>query len=141
MIEGKKGAVSMRKVLIGIGVFVLLVAGVGFGLKFWTRDQISTTAQVIDLLNPFVTQETVYVQTTSRYAQRYKDSTGNSMDYAYDTVSYNAQGQARTIRYTAFGKKIKPNHYLAITTKGQNVRQWAEVAWRNIPSAAQVKLK
>lgn len=81
------------------------------------------------------------MQTTSRYAQRYKDSTGNSMDYAYDTVSYNAQGQARTIRYTAFGKKIKPNHYLAITTKGQNVRQWAEVAWRNIPSAAQVKLK
>ena len=110
MIEGKKGAVSMRKVLIGIGVFVLLVAGVGLGLKFWTRDQTSTTAQVIDLLNPFVTQETVYVQTTSRYAQRYKDSTGNSMDYAYDTVSYNAQGQARTIRYTAFGKKIMPNN-------------------------------
>lgn len=131
----------MRKFLIGIGVFIVAVVGLGFGLKFWTTGQTTNTAMVIDLFNPFVTQETVYVKTTSQYAHKYQDSTGSGTNYAYDTVSYNAQGQARKLRYTAFGKRIKPDRYLAIVTKGQDVRHWAEVAWHDIPAAAQKQLK
>lgn len=131
----------MRKFFVGLGVTVLIIVGVGFGLSVWTKNSTSTTAQVVDLLNPFVREETVYVKTTRQYDHHFRDSADGTTNYAYNTTSYNAQGNPRQLQYTAFGRKVRAGHYLKITTKGQDVRQWAAVSWNEIPSKAQDHLK
>ena len=135
----------MKKKII---LYVTLFLGLAFlfyGTPLITKNKTSDTAMILDLFNPFVKNTEVYVKTTDEFVDTYK-ATGNDVSinskeeeethYVYVTTSYNEKGKKRKLKYVSFGKKLMPNKYLKITTKGQDVRKWEEVEKSEVPKKA-----
>ncbi|MEG0550696.1 MAG: YxeA family protein [Vagococcus sp.] len=129
-----------RSYILFIGLFILL-GGVFFGSPLLTKNNTSDAAMVIDLFNPFVKNTEVYVKTTDDYVTTYKSGGSDKDNYVYETVSVNEKGQKRELKYVSFEKKLSPNKYLKVTTKGQDVRRWAEVEKSEVPEKTLKELK
>lgn len=115
---------------------ILVVIGLGFCVTpLLTHDQTTTAAQVLDLVNPVVPEETVYVSTRNSAVQWHANNHGG-LDYRYEVTSYTAQGMARKLELDASDKPIDANTYLAVVTKGQTVLRWHAVKRAQVPASA-----
>lgn len=131
-----------KKVILYVGLFLGL-AFLFYGTPMITKNKTSDAAMVIDLFNPFVKNTEVYVKTTDEYVDTYKSAgvKDEELNYVYQTTSYNEKGKKRQLKYVSFGKKLTPNKYLRLTTKGQDVRHWEEVDQKEVPKEALEQLK
>lgn len=130
----------MKNIFIRIVGICLTIIAVLFITPIFTKNNLSTQAMVIDLVNPAVKKEEVYLLTTDRYHHTQKNNVDQTKDYVYHDTSYTPAGKERTLSYTSFGKKLTPYKYLKLTTKGQCVRKWEEVSLEEVPKDALNKL-
>lgn len=118
---------------------IILVLGIGAAiLPGLTKNKHSEIAMAADNVNPLVKTETVYASTNAKPVRHYIGGGGED-EYVYQLLTYNAQGQARTLTFDAQWK-LKPNKYLKISTKGQNVESWGKVARADVPSGVRQNL-
>ena len=127
----------MRKKAIIYTISFLGMAFIFFGTPLITKNNTSDTARVLDLFNPFVKNKEVYVKTTDKYIDTYKSNgSDKELNYVYVTTSYDKRGKTRELKYVSFGKKLTPDKYLKVKTKGQDVRKWEEVTKEEVPEKA-----
>lgn len=131
----------MKKSYVLFASLFILLGALFFGSPLLTKNNTSDAAMVIDLFNPFVKNTEVYVKTTEDYVTTYKSEGSDKENYVYETVSVNEKGKKRELKYVSFEKKLTPNKYLKITTKGQDVRRWAEVERSEVPEKALKEIK
>lgn len=108
-----------------IGLFVVL--------KFYTTNNTSESAAIIDLMNPIVHEELFYTKTKTEIAYGYPDAVSKVENYAYIQECYNQEGQKKILKFVSFGKKLKANCFLKISSKGQYIRFWEEVEASQLP--------
>lgn len=126
----------MKKKVIFYASLFLGLAFLFYGTPLITKNKTSDTAIVLDLLNPFVKNTEVYLKTSDNYVDTYKSNGEEDTNYVYITTTYNEKGKKRRIKYVSFGKKLTPNKYLKVTTKGQDVRRWEEISKEEVPKKA-----
>ncbi|MFD1419352.1 YxeA family protein [Lactiplantibacillus songbeiensis] len=122
----------MKKLLIGLLVLIGLGAGALFGSSVLTKNSGSELSMALDNVNPFVKTTTVY-GLTNETVKHGKGQMGEDI-YTYRLQTYDAQGHARTLTFTA-DKRLKLKHYLKIETKGQNVETWEGVTQAVVPTS------
>lgn len=121
-----------RKTILFISLLIFLLT-IFYGTPLLTRNKTSTTASMLDLLNPFVKSSEVYLKTTNDYLAIYEDAVDGTTNYVYEGISINKLGSSRKLTYISFGKSLKPNKFLKLKIKGQNVREWEEVTKKELP--------
>ena len=108
----------------------------------FTRNRTSTGAMLVDLINPFVQESFLYVETSATYQTSFQDATDSRQtNYEYETTGFDRRGQARKIKYTSFGRELTAQRYLKLTIKGQSVRYFEEVPVADLPPQALAQLK
>jgi len=90
----------------------------------------------VDNVNPLVKRETVYASTSVKPKNSFIGG-GGEKEYTYQLMTYNRNGQARKLTFLSQWR-LKPDKYLAITTKGQNVETWK--ATQRVPDEAKSNL-
>lgn len=131
----------MKKSQILFLVLFLVLGGLFFGSPLLTKNRTSDTAMVMDLLNPFVKNSTVYIKTTDEFISTYKSQGSDEKNYVYETNSCTEKGNTRILKLISFEKKLAPNKYLKVTIKGQDVRRWEEIEKAKVPEKALKKLE
>ncbi|MBP1040771.1 YxeA family protein [Vagococcus sp. BWB3-3] len=126
----------MKRKIFLIGLPLLLIIGIFFAAPSLTRNHTSSTAMVIDLLNPRISNSILYVKTSADYEESFIDDANGQENFTYLTVGYDQHGVSRKILYTSFGRKMTPDKYLKLLIKGQNVRTFEEVQPESIPEKA-----
>ncbi|MHC5227943.1 YxeA family protein [Enterococcus sp. LJL99] len=116
-----------------MGMTLIFIVGLFVGLKFYTVNNTSESAAIIDLINPIVSEETFYTKTKAEIAYEYPDAVSKVENYAYIQECYNQEGQKRVLKFVSFGKKLKTNRFLKLSSKGQYIRSWEEVQESNLP--------
>ncbi|WP_203638773.1 YxeA family protein [Levilactobacillus wangkuiensis] len=116
-------------VLLGVGAFLL---------PNLTKNKHSELAMAADNVNPLVKIEDVYASTNAKPIRHFIGGGGED-EYTYHLVTYNAQGQSRTLAFDSQWK-LKPNKFLKISTKGQNVESWGKVDRATVPSGIRQEL-
>jgi len=116
-------------VLLGVGVFLLPIL---------TKNKHSELAMAADNVNPLVKTEDVYASTNAKPIRHFIGGGGED-EYTYHLLTYNAQGESRTVAFDSQWK-LKPNKFLKISTKGQNVESWSKVDRATVPSGIRQKL-
>lgn len=116
-----------------MGTTLIFIVGLFVGLKFYTVNNTSESAAIIDLINPIVSEETFYTKTKAEIAYEYPDAVSKVENYAYIQECYNQEGQKRVLKFVSFGKKLKTNRFLKLSSKGQYIRSWEEVQESNLP--------
>jgi uncharacterized protein (TIGR01655 family) len=114
---------------------VMVVALALCATPWLTRNQTTTAAQVLDMVNPVVQEETVYVSTKDSAVQWHANNHGG-LDYRYEVQSYTADGIPRKLELDASDRPLDANAYLAVVTKGQTVLRWHEVPRSQVPTHA-----
>lgn len=115
---------------------MIVVVALAFCATPWlTRNQTTTAAQVLDLVNPVVSQETVYVSTADSAVQWHANNHGG-LDYRYEVTSYTADGQPRKLELDASDEPLDSGSILAVATKGQTVLSWHRIAPTQVPEKA-----
>lgn len=129
---------TLRHILGGLFVLLLLAAA-GLGVAAAnTRNNTSEFAAALDNLNPLVKNETVYISTNVK-PDRHFIGGGGEDEYVYTVSSVNAAGKTRKLQFLSQWQ-LKPNRYLAIQAKGQNVVSWQATTASKIPQAAKTVL-
>lgn len=120
-------------------VGVVVVLGVGaFLLPNITKNKHSEIAMAADNINPLVKTEDVYASTNAKPIRHYIGGGGED-EYVYQLLTYNAKGEARTLTFDSQWK-LKPNKFLKISAKGQNVESWGKVDPSSVPSGIRQNL-
>lgn len=140
MSVNKEGRVMKKSQSLFLVLFLAL-GGLFFGSPLLTKNRTSNAAMVMDLLNPFVKNSTVYIKTTNEFISTYKSQGLDEENYVYETNSFTEKGNNRTLKYVSFEKKLTPNKFLKVTTKGQDVRRWEEIEKSEVPEKALKKLE
>ncbi|MFC6207964.1 YxeA family protein [Levilactobacillus tongjiangensis] len=130
------------KILGKFGLFIIglaAVAGVGaILLPALTKNRHSELAMAIDNVNPLVKNETVYASTSAKPVRQFIGG-GGEKEYTYQLVTYNQQGKSRTLTFDSQWR-LKPQRFLKIETKGQNVESWSEAKKESVPSGVRQNL-
>ncbi|OJG65727.1 hypothetical protein RV09_GL001067 [Enterococcus moraviensis] len=116
--------------IVGVLIFVALCA---VALRVYTYNNTSTTAGLIDQLNPLVKTATLYTKTTEKYEYKFPDATSKIENFVYLQTCYTGDGKKRKIEYISFGKQMKPDKFLKLETKGQSVLKWEEIDKEELP--------
>ncbi|WP_143462075.1 YxeA family protein [Levilactobacillus enshiensis] len=128
----------LGKFLAVVGVLVAL-AGVGaIVLPNMTKNKHSELAMALDNVNPMVKTETVYASTNAKPVRHFIGGGGED-EYTYQLLTYNSAGKARTLTFDSQWR-LKPQKYLKISTKGQNVESWGAIARESVPSGVRQNL-
>jgi uncharacterized protein (TIGR01655 family) len=129
---------TLQHVLTGLLVLILIgAAGLGVAAAN-TRNNTSEFAAALDNLNPLVKDETVYVSTNVK-PDRHFIGGGGEDEYVYTVTSVNAAGKQRKLQFLSQWR-LKPNRYLAIQAKGQNVVSWQATTASKLPQKVKMKL-
>lgn len=123
----------MKHFCKSILALVMIVIASMIGLRMYTYNNTSSPAAMIDYLNPLVKTATLYTKTTEKYEYKYPDAVSKIENFAYVETSYTDQGEERRVEYISFGKKLQPEKFLKLTTKGQNVMEWEEINKQELP--------
>lgn len=126
-----------KLIAVVAGLAVLGVVGAVI-LPGVTKNKHSEWAMAADNVNPLVKTETVYASTNAKPVRHYIGGGGED-EYVYQLLTYNDQGKARTLTFNAQWR-LKPNKFLKITTKGQNVENWEKVDRAAVPSGVRQNL-
>lgn len=126
----------LGKFVLTLVVLGAIIVGGAVILPGITKNRQSQLAMAIDNVNPLVTQETVYASTSAKPVRQFIGGAGEK-EYTYRLVTYNTKGEARTVVFDAQWR-LKPNKFLAITTKGQNVESWKAIG--RVPANVQSNL-
>ncbi|KRN01729.1 hypothetical protein FD13_GL000683 [Levilactobacillus senmaizukei DSM 21775 = NBRC 103853] len=124
-----------------LGLAALLIGGLGLTAAFIpqvTRNQHSEWAMALDNVNPLVKSETVYASTSAKPVREYIGGAGEK-EYTYQLLTYNSAGKSRTLTFDSQWR-LKPNKFLQIETKGQNVESWSAVLNDRIPGSVKRNL-
>jgi len=124
-----------------VSVIIVLVAIAGVGavvLPNMTKNKHSELAMALDNVNPMVKTETVYASTNAKPVRHFIGGGGED-EYTYQLLTYNAEGKSRTLTFDSQWR-LKPQKYLKILTKGQNVESWGEIARETVPSGVRQNL-
>ncbi|OTN89038.1 hypothetical protein A5819_001530 [Enterococcus sp. 7E2_DIV0204] len=113
---------------------IILILSV-IGLRIYTYNNTSTAAAVIDRLNPFVKNDTLYTKTTAKYEGKYPDAVSKIENFTYIQTCYNKNGYTRKLEYISFGKQLSPGKFLKLEVKGQNVLYWEEIKQQELPES------
>lgn len=113
-------------------LFIIVISIIG--LRIYTYNNISTAAAMIDYFNPLVKTATLYTKTTETYDYTYPDAVSKIENFAYVQTCYTNKGEKRKLEYISFGKKLKPDKFLRLTVKGQNVMNWEEIDKGDLPN-------
>jgi len=128
----------LGKFLAVIGVLVAL-AGIGaVVLPNMTKNKHSELAMALDNVNPMVKTETVYASTNAKPIRHFIGGGGED-EYTYQLLTYNSEGKSRTLTFNSQWR-LKPQKYLKISTKGQNVESWGATARETVPSGVRQNL-
>lgn len=92
----------------------------------------------LDNVNPLVKSETVYASTSAKPVREYIGG-GGEKEYTYQLLTYNQSGTSRTLTFDSQWR-LKPNKFLQIETKGQNVESWSAVVSDRIPGGVKKNL-
>ncbi|MGX6429456.1 YxeA family protein [Levilactobacillus yonginensis] len=130
------------KFLGKFGLFIVgfvAVAGVGaILLPALTKNKHSELAMAVDNVNPLVKSETVYASTSAKPIRQFIGG-GGEKEYTYQLLTYNQQGKSRTLTFDSQWR-LKPQRFLKIETKGQNVESWSAAAKETVPSGIRQNL-
>lgn len=117
---------------------VVVVGGSLFWLPQFTKNKHSELVMALDNVNPVVKPETVYALTTTKPVRQFTGGAGEK-EYTYRLTTYNDRGQTRIVMFDAQWR-LKPQHFLKIKTKGQNVESWTATARQEVPSGVRQNL-
>ncbi|GAF39757.1 hypothetical protein FC83_GL001327 [Agrilactobacillus composti DSM 18527 = JCM 14202] len=119
----------MKKFLIGVGVFILvLLAAGGVFAYFYTRGtpyytQITTTGRQFDVIDD--------------------DGVKRDIDFAYNQMAYDQDGHGKELDFNGHkSRPLKMNAYLKISYNKDRDRvlSWEQVSKADVPKAALSKL-
>lgn len=119
---------------------IIILAISIIGLKFYTYNNTSTAAAMLDRLNPLVKTEILYTKTTESYEYKFPDAVSKIENFAYIQSCYTKNGKARKVEYISFEKQLAPNKFLKLITKGQSVLEWEEVNEKELPEKVKLLL-
>lgn len=117
----------MKTILKIIVAFIIVIA-IGLGALAITMPK-----EEFDQVNPFAKSE-------ARYVKIDEDGKLTERRYAYELPSYNAEGEAKTLKFTA-SDNLRHGTYLKLTTKGSYTESWAEVDEKEVPEKVRMKLQ
>ncbi|MFC6275756.1 YxeA family protein [Levilactobacillus tangyuanensis] len=127
------------KRLLGLAALLIGILGLTAALvPQMTRNQHSEWAMALDNVNPLVKSETVYASTSAKPVREYIGG-GGEKEYTYQLLTYNQSGTSRTLTFDSQWR-LKPNKFLQIETKGQNVESWSAVVSDRIPGGVKKNL-
>ncbi|WP_225395509.1 YxeA family protein [Levilactobacillus brevis] len=109
-----------------------------FWLPQFTKNKHSELVMALDNVNPVVKPETVYALTTTKPVRQFTGGAGEK-EYTYRLTTYNDRGQTRIVMFDAQWR-LKPQRFLKIKTKGQNVESWTATARQEVPSGVRQNL-
>lgn len=122
-----------------LAMIVIVAVGI-IGLRIYTYNNTSTTASMIDYVNPLVRTETLYTKTTEKYEYKYPDAVSKIENFTYVQTCYTEKGEKRKVAFISFEKKLKPNKFLKLLAKGQNIMQWEEIDKQELPEKVKTLL-
>lgn len=122
----------LRKLIAVIGGLAVIGVVGAVILPGVTKNQHSEWAMAADNVNPLVKTTDVYASTNAKPVRHYIGGGGED-EYVYQLLTYNAKGEARTLTFDSQWR-LKPNKFLKITAKGQNVETWEKVERTAVPS-------
>ncbi|MFC6259679.1 YxeA family protein [Levilactobacillus fujinensis] len=103
-----------------------------------TRNKHSELAMALDNVNPMVKAETVYASTNAKPVRHFIGGGGED-EYTYQLLTYNSAGKSRTLTFDSQWR-LKPQKFLKISTKGQNVESWGAIGRESVPSGVRQSL-
>lgn len=121
----KKFVVSV----VSIGTLITVIVIGFFGSKIYNENNPGELGAVVDQLNPFISENEVYVKTKS-----YDDINKDDM-YSYTQTAADEDGKTRKIMFTS-SKELKKGHYLKLSNKGTHVNSYEEVQKEQVPEKA-----
>ena len=121
---------NMKKILIGIGIFIGLVFLGGAGFYAWYTQS-----------TPYYTQ----ITTTGKKFDVIDDETGaaRDIDYAYTQMAYDEKGHDTEVDFNGHkSRPLKMQAYLRLdySTRRNQVISWEAVPKEKVPEAALAKL-
>ncbi len=121
----KKFVVSV----VSIGTLITVIVIGFFGSKIYNENNPGELGAIVDQLNPFISENEVYVKTKS-----YDDINKDDM-YSYTQTAADEDGKTRKIMFTS-SKELKKGHYLKLSNKGTHVNSYEEVQKEQVPEKA-----
>lgn len=116
----------MKKVLLGLLAFVLIIGSLGFGLY---KSRYGGTERYVK-----ITKDGSTLVTKTDSGERY-------VYYEYKLNSYDKNGEEKGVTFTAT-HNLRKNAYLKLTdNKVRGITNWEEVQQKNLPNKAKDKLK
>jgi len=130
------------KFLMKFGMFcagvVVLIGAAAVITPNLTKNHGTELAMAIDNVNPAVKIEDVYASTSVKPIRHFIGG-GGEKEYVYELATYNNHGQMRKLTFDSQWV-LKPNRYLKINTKGQNVETWEAIDRAEVPSGVRQNL-
>ena len=120
---------DIKKFVISIGTLIAVIVIGFFGSKIYNENNPGELGAVVDQLNPFISENEVYVKTKS-----YDDINKDDM-YSYTQTAADEDGKTRKIMFTS-SKELKKGHYLKLSNKGTHVNSYEEVQKEQVPEKA-----
>lgn len=121
----KKFVVSV----VSIGTLITVIVIGFFGSKIYNENNPGELGAIVDQLNPFISENEVYVKTKS-----YDDINKDDM-YSYTQTAADEDGKTRKIMFTS-SKELKKGHYLKLSNKGTHINSYEEVQKEQVPEKA-----
>lgn len=121
----KKFVVSV----VSIGTLITVIVIGFFGSKIYNENNPGELGAIVDQLNPFISENEVYVKTKS-----YDDINKDDM-YSYTQTAADKTGKTRKIIFTS-SKELKKGHYLKLSNKGTHINSYEEVQKEQVPEKA-----
>lgn len=118
------------KSLLTFGILFFITS---IGLRVYTYNNLSSSAAIIDQLNPLVKTEKVYTKTTQTFDHKYPDAITKIDHFVYVQTCYTSNAQKRRLAYISYEEKLKANKIIELTVRGQKVRYWQEINEQDVP--------